>query len=152
MTPEAFDVGVLPDQIVSKIAVDTEGCWVWTMTLTTGGYGRIWINGRRQYAHRVVYGLLVGEIPEGLDIDHLCRNRACVNPVHLEPVTRGENIRRGLRSYALRTVCRKGLHDITRPDNIYTSPDGVKRQCLPCVQESHRAKTALDDEHNCEIG
>lgn len=76
----------------------TDDCWVWTGTISMNGYGMLGVGGRKGkklYAHRVSYNLFVGEVPEGLDLDHLCRNRRCVNPDHLEPVTRGENTRRG---------------------------------------------------------
>lgn len=70
------------------------GCWLWTGTIERTGYGRFWLGGRQEIAHRASYALLIGPIPEGLTIDHLCRVRACVNPDHLEPVTLAENIRR----------------------------------------------------------
>ena len=77
------------------------GCWLWTGATTPGGYGRLTVGSqidgtRRQVrAHRRSYERLVGPIPDGLDLDHLCRTPGCVNPEHLEPVTRRENIRRG---------------------------------------------------------
>lgn len=74
------------------------GCWLWTGTIAPNGYGYFAIKGRSQQAHRVAYELLVGPIPDGLDLDHLCRVRACVNPDHLEPVTRSENNRRGFEA------------------------------------------------------
>lgn len=74
-------------------------CWTWTgYTEAKSGYGRLSFGGARSYAHRVAYELAVGPIPEGLDLDHLCRVRNCVNPTHLEPVTRGENVRRAHRA------------------------------------------------------
>lgn len=91
----------VPDLGTSKteIAVDEHGCWIWQMNRDRHGYGAItkWHDGnpRTYRAHRYVYELLVGPIPEGLVIDHLCRVRACVNPEHMEPVTLAENLRRG---------------------------------------------------------
>ena len=70
-------------------------CWEWRGKLSPNGYGRMMFRGTAHMSHRVAYALMRGPIPEGLVIDHLCRNRACCNPWHLEPVTNGENVRRG---------------------------------------------------------
>lgn len=76
-------------------------CWVFTGAKSTNGYGRASVGGRREnggrlvQVHRAVYEVLVGPIPEGLELDHLCGNRACYNPAHLEPVTHRENLLRG---------------------------------------------------------
>lgn len=72
-----------------------DGCWLWTDATSWNGYGRFYTGSRVMSAHRLSYELAVGPIPDGLQIDHLCRVRACVNPAHLEPVTLAENIRRG---------------------------------------------------------
>ena len=71
----------------------TDTCWIWTAAKNQDGHGRF-RHGRLVLAHRFAYELLVGPIPKGLDLDHLCQNPACVNPAHLEPVTRKENTRR----------------------------------------------------------
>lgn len=85
----------------------TDSCWMWTGGTNPHGYGRFWNGQRLVYAHRFVYELLVGPIPAGLDLDHLCRVHGCVNPEHLEPVTRRENAWRGLHGF-LTTECSKG--------------------------------------------
>jgi HNH endonuclease len=75
--------------------IPESGCWIWTGSISPEGYARLHMNGKPKYAHRVAYEAYVGIIPERLDLDHLCRVRCCVNPAHLEPVTRSENLKRG---------------------------------------------------------
>jgi hypothetical protein len=70
-------------------------CWQWGGCINKEGYGRVTVNGVSQYAHRVAWLMFVGPVPDGLELDHLCRNRSCVNPDHLEPVTRSVNVSRG---------------------------------------------------------
>lgn len=76
--------------------MDPEACWPWPGPLSDHGYGLFLETGTRDYAHRVVYENTYGPIPEALTIDHTCRNRACVNPGHLETVTRGETLHRAV--------------------------------------------------------
>lgn len=107
-------------------------CWEWTAYIDPAGYGRFRLRTHSAYAHRVSYELLVGPIPDGLTLDHLCRNTRCVNPDHLEPVTQGENSRRARRfasrSAAPRTHCKRGhAFDLA---NTYHGPRG--RNCREC--------------------
>lgn len=86
----------LPDRILDKLALTSEGCWYWIGNWNSGnGYGKVWWQGKAAMAHRVIYELLIGPIPDGLVLDHKCRHRACCNPHHLEPVTVKENTMRG---------------------------------------------------------
>lgn len=84
----------LIDRLFARIEVDASGCWIYTGCIAPVGYGQIGSGGVVLYTHRVSYELHEGPIPNGLHIDHLCRNRACCNPEHLEPVTQAENNRR----------------------------------------------------------
>lgn len=87
------------DRVFAKVTESSVGCWVFGGALSEG-YGKIGLGGRDDgidFTHRVVWRCLRDDIPEGLDLDHLCRNRACCNPWHLEPVTRKVNVARGLR-------------------------------------------------------
>lgn len=111
----------------------SDDCWTWTSWISTSGYGLITIKGKTVTAHRWAYETLVRPIPEGLVIDHLCRNRLCVNPDHLEPVTNRENIMRGEGVAARRaqqTHCMRG-HEFT-PENTYVYRDGRARKCRAC--------------------
>lgn len=85
----------LEARILRRIQVTPEGCWQWTGGLSDG-YGTVYMNGANRRSHRAAYLILVGPVPDGLDLDHLCRNRACCNPEHLEPVTRSVNSLRGI--------------------------------------------------------
>jgi hypothetical protein len=118
----------------------TDSCWYWTASLQTIGYGQFGVVGRGPaLAHRFAYEDLVGPIPEGLHIDHLCMNKRCVNPAHLEAVTQQENNRRKDVAYGTgfaKTHCKNG-HEFT-PENTRIRDDGKGyRTCLACRKISH---------------
>lgn len=116
---------------------DAESCWLWTGYIDAGGYGYFHLQSRQRRAHRFAYELTNGSIPGGLVLDHLCRNRACVRPDHLEPVTHTENVRRGDRNQHLRkTVCDHG-HSLLDPSNVLKL--GNRRVCRSCSRARNRA-------------
>jgi hypothetical protein len=112
--------------------IDATGiCWEWTAFKNPGGYGMFGVGGGARLAHRVVWELLVGSIPEGLGLDHLCRVRHCVNPDHLEPVTTQINVLRGIGPaavHAAKTHCSAG-HELNEA-NTYHPPR--KKHCRAC--------------------
>lgn len=122
-----------------------EGCWPWAGSINIDtGYGQCTSVNGMTAAHRWVYEQLVGPVPAGMHLDHLCRNRWCVRPGHLEPVSNKENAHRGLGGplgSALRTECSRG-HDVTNPDNVYVSPKG-KRMCRPCIRIRKRTSRSV---------
>jgi hypothetical protein len=85
-----LDVKSMEQRFWEKVS-KTETCWIWTAAVNGAGYGIFRNDSRNWRAHRVAYELLVGPIPPGMPLDHMCHTRACVNPVHLQPVTTGEN-------------------------------------------------------------
>ena len=119
-----------------KVEVSDEGCWNW-LAHTADGYGVFWEHKRLVKAHRFSYELHVGPIPNGLELDHLCRNRACVNPDHLEPVTHSVNVLRGIAPLhrLSKTHCPHG-HPYSG-DNLYISPSN-RRYCRTCTRERMR--------------
>jgi hypothetical protein len=125
----------------SYIVALASKCWLWTGTRTPQGYGKFChgpAKDRTQWlAHRLSWTLANGEIPEGMVLDHLCRNPACVNPDHLEPVTIGENVLRGegiAAQHKRKTHCKRG-HALTE-DNLYPAKRG--RVCKECHRMRQR--------------
>lgn len=113
-----------------------DACWPWSLSVSTGGYGQLLDGGRTGTmvtVHRLAYSECVGPIADGLQIDHLCRNRRCCNPKHLEPVTHRENMRRGIKG-DLTTHCPLG-HPLSGANLVmWRRPDGHGRRCLICVR------------------
>lgn len=115
-------------------------CWQWIRGKLKSGYGCARYNKKNWRAHRLYYELLVGPIPDGLTIDHLCRNRSCVNPGHMEVVTQGVNTLRGFSPSAIharKTHCPKG-HPFDEA-NTYVNPGRYFRGCRICRKEAVRA-------------
>lgn len=116
-----------------RATIDDKGCWVWQeKSRTSQGYALGQGPTGLAAAHRLAYEALVGPIPEGLQLDHLCYNPPCINPSHLEPVTRQENMRRARERY---THCKNG-HEFNEENTRITTQGG--RQCLPCKRAYER--------------
>ena len=132
-----MDAGVM-ERIESKYEPEPmSGCWLWTAA-TWRGYGAISFGGRDRRAHVVMYELLVGPVPPGLQLDHLCRVRSCVNPAHLQPVTNRENALRGI-SFSARNAAKKACVRGHPFDAVNTRvlPSGW-RSCKACNRKYKR--------------
>ncbi|HXH88256.1 MAG TPA: HNH endonuclease signature motif containing protein [Gaiellaceae bacterium] len=132
-SPEAID------RFLSRVNREDGPCWEWMGARHPRGYGSLRVNGKGARAHRYSYELLVGDVPEGLVIDHLCRNTSCVNPAHLEAVTQRENVLRGeglAAQQVKRTHCPRG-HEY---DEANTRVYGRRRFCRACDRLRERRK------------
>ncbi len=145
------------EEAQNNYIVDFNGCWRWCFNVNNNGYGRVTIDGKRDYAHRVFYRNTKGLIPYGMVIDHLCRVRDCVNPRHLEVVTHKENNYRGIGPASKnhkKNMCING-HQFT-DNNLYhwkNDRDGrsrgrVCRQCVLDYQSQRKIKKRLIDSVN----
>lgn len=142
----------MPKSVIERfeeryMADPNSGCWLWTARLSHDGYPMAPRNPQKiNYAHRLSYIINVGPIPDGLELDHTCRTRCCVNPRHLEPVTKLVNVRRSNVGKAQRarfhaqTHCKRG-HEFT-PENTYNGlNEGYKtRVCLTCRRMHDRKR------------
>lgn len=146
----------LPERFWAKVSVSESGCWNWSPISRADGYGAYYTGNRRMsLAHRVAYAAIRGEIPAGLQIDHLCRNRSCVNPDHLEPVSHRENIIRGVSPSAVngsKDHCKRG-HALT-PENVheYHRRGGVTRVCRACMRINSAIARKKRPEYHLEYG
>lgn len=113
------------DRFFASLAESPSGCWLWTRNQWLSGYGLFVADGRNHQAHRWSYEFMVGPIPDGLVLDHLCETPLCVNPWHLEPVTQSENVRRAFHDH-----CPNG-HPYT-PENTHQHSRG-HRECRACA-------------------
>lgn len=144
--------GLLMQRFWSKGVYDPDtGCVTWIGALNSKGYAHFWHHGRTHNAYRWLWERFVGPIPEGMELDHLCRNRACVNIEHLEVVDHRENVLRGDTNAgrnARKTHCPRG-HEYT-PENTYAAPGSGRRTCRICAkatsaerQRRYRARTRV---------
>lgn len=133
---------------LDRTEIHAGDCWLWTGSIHKDGYGEGSPMRHKKYmAHRLAYELYVGQIPDGLTIDHLCRNRRCVNPEHLRTLTIKENVLCGNGITAMnarKTHCPQG-HPY-EGDNLYTYPSGF-RACLTCRREHGKAQRKRNKEN-----
>lgn len=125
------------ERFVSKVYLAPSGCWIWLAgTSKRQGYGQFQLDGRKQPAHRAAWQLLIGEIPEGASLDHLCRVRRCVRPLHLDPVDTRTNLLRGFTLAAAnvaKTRCPQG-HPYNE-ENTLKKLGGKSRGCRECNRQ-----------------
>lgn len=125
-------------EILARITQDPDGCWRMPGWKSGGGYTYVRYEGRDWRAHRLVYTLLIGPIPVGLTLDHLCRQKECVNPSHCDPCTDVENVRRYLATI---THCPQG-HPLSGANLKVTKTRPTVRRCRRCFNDNRNAARA----------
>lgn len=118
------------DRLLDKFTMQPNGCWIWKGSQNGNGYGELRFGKQKKYTHRLTYELFNGSIPEGYQIDHLCRTPSCINPSHLEAVIPSVNVQRAMpyRKDTSKTCCVNG-HDLS---DSYVRHDGKGRNCRLC--------------------
>ena len=133
-------IATLRERVLSRLIINSSGCLLWTGATTAAGYGVVGDGPRIEYVHRLMYMWFVGPIPDGHQIDHLCRIRPCASPADLEAVTQRANILRGEGATALNAAATHCLNghpfDLL---NTYYRPDRTGRQCRACSRGRKRA-------------
>jgi hypothetical protein len=136
------------ERLLARTVESEDGCWIVTRGLAPNGYAQLYLPlpvNHHVIAHRYAYEYFIVGIPDGLEIDHTCNRRACVNPWHMEPVTHAINIRRGSdRLWDNRSVCARG-HFIETTDvrtQIGTKPGYIMRVCRKCAQQDKQKRKA----------
>lgn len=145
MTPDRLTLlRAAADRMVPRVRFQPDGCLIWTGSLNSRGYGLVSVAGRAELAHRVSYQVEVGPIADDLTVDHLCKTKACVNPAHMEIVTREENSRRG-SLHTGQTHCKRG-HELAGVNLIVKSRGPGRtpcRNCRECRDEAQLARRAV---------
>lgn len=132
------------DRIWARVTADDNGCWIYASN-HPDGYGRVRVGKRSRAAHLLTYEQMIGDIPDGLQLDHLCRNRSCVNPYHLDPVTQSVNSLRSPivgRANSRKTHCKRG-HEFTPENTGYAKQSGgrgIARRCRTCARDASRER------------
>lgn len=145
-----LDQKIITNRFISKIEF-LDGCWIWTRSINkVTGYGYFSIKGKIKSAHRTSYELFIGEIPENYVIDHLCNNKLCVNPNHLECVTQNENLKRaigwGSNYNSKKKLCSKG-HEYTKVEEN----GRIRRICKTCKSEQGKDRRLRIKEKNLNV-
>lgn len=148
--PMRFVRGHANRRNIPDYVVDENGCWIWNRGISKStGYGQ---TGDGPNANRVMYERIVGPVPKGKEIDHLCRNRACVNPAHLEPVTHLENVRRGRGgqhpAYTLRKLTPEQVIELrasSLPASVFAKQFGVSKSTIHLARNGRQYKELSND-------
>lgn len=124
-------------RLVNKNGLNS--CWEWLGGTNGANYGKFEYNGKNAYVHRITYQIIIGPIPKEMQLDHLCRNRICCNPHHLEPVTQKVNIQRGLNGIAMKTHCPQG-HEYAGDNLIFRRG---WRECRICKNQQNKKRAEM---------